>query len=258
VILDGFGLLSFSFFFRSFFFLFLTFFNQGSPPLTISHLQELVANRACLTYFHFYGHTAKKPHVVDKSCFSQWFIAPFVCDGITYRTAEHFMMAEKARLFGDNDTLDAILTSTTPSQAKSLGREVKNFDEEKWCAHRFEIVVKANYLKFSQNENLKIFLLKTKTNILVEASPHDRVLSSSFILLSSHHITSHHITSHHITSHHITSHHITSHHITSQHNTTHHIQTSSFSLPTSPSLRYGESVSQQHLHQHQNHMNGVV
>jgi ribA/ribD-fused uncharacterized protein len=34
--------------------------------------------------------------------FSQWADTPFDIDGVTYHTAEHYMMAEKARLFKDS------------------------------------------------------------------------------------------------------------------------------------------------------------
>ena len=49
-------------------------------------------------FFLFYGH---KPALkgVDASCLSQWFVRDFRIDEIQYATAEHWMMAEKARLF---------------------------------------------------------------------------------------------------------------------------------------------------------------
>ncbi|KAF0758401.1 hypothetical protein AaE_003952 [Aphanomyces astaci] len=105
----------------------------------------------------------------------QWFEAPFSIDDISYPTAEHFMMAEKARLFHDNDTLADILGATDPATAKAYGRSVDNFDEGVWCRHRFDIVVRANTAKFGQNEALKAYLLGTKKHILVEASPRDPI-----------------------------------------------------------------------------------
>lgn len=37
------------------------------------------------------------------------FSVSFVVDGVTYKTAEHYMMAEKARLFNDHESLQRIL-----------------------------------------------------------------------------------------------------------------------------------------------------
>jgi predicted NAD-dependent protein-ADP-ribosyltransferase YbiA (DUF1768 family) len=52
-------------------------------------------------YLCFWGHTPSKDGSISKTCFSQWWVAPFTVEGIVYPTAEHWMMAEKARLFGD-------------------------------------------------------------------------------------------------------------------------------------------------------------
>ena len=85
------------------------------------------------------------------------------------------MMAEKARLFGDIETSKKILMAKHPHDAKLLGREVKNFDPKVWNDHKFSIVVKGNYFKFSQDEELKVFLVGTKNRVLVEASPRDAI-----------------------------------------------------------------------------------
>jgi hypothetical protein len=85
------------------------------------------------------------------------------------------MMAEKARLFGDEDTRKQILDAGGPKTAKQLGRNVKNFKEEVWCELRFQIVVRGNYEKFNQNRELRTFLLGTGDKVLVEASPIDRI-----------------------------------------------------------------------------------
>ena len=86
------------------------------------------------------------------------------------------MMASKARTFsGNDDILAEILQNNDPAKIKGLGRKVKNYDEQIWGRVRFEVVVKGNYAKFSQNDNLKKILLETKDAILVEASPYDRI-----------------------------------------------------------------------------------
>lgn len=85
------------------------------------------------------------------------------------------MMAEKARLFNDTALLAEIVAATTPKAAKALGRKIKNFEQETWVQHRFDIVVRANKAKFEQNETLKLFLLKTGSTVLAEASPTDKI-----------------------------------------------------------------------------------
>lgn len=126
-------------------------------------------------YLFFWGHQPRSDGQLGKECLSQWWSAPFEVDGVVYPTAEHYMMAEKARLCGDHSSRVKILAAPHPNVAKKLGRVVTGFDEERWNQHRFEVVVRGNIAKFSQHEALKTFLLNTKERILVEASPLDRI-----------------------------------------------------------------------------------
>ncbi|EGQ77772.1 NADAR family protein, partial [Neisseria macacae] len=112
---------------------------------------------------------------IDKAVFSQWYPAPFEIDGIRYATAEHYMMAEKARLFGADDIRRQIIASAHPKQAKDLGKQVIGFKNDIWNARRFDIVCEGNRAKFIQHPDLKRFLLGTGSRILVEASPVDAI-----------------------------------------------------------------------------------
>lgn len=124
----------------------------------------------------FWGHTPAGEGSVAKACFSQWWEGhPFEVEGVRYATAEHFMMAEKARLFGDEPTRSDILAAKGPAEAKKLGRKVSDFDDRIWHRHRRDIVVRGNLAKFGQHETLRTFLLDTGGSILVEASPYDNV-----------------------------------------------------------------------------------
>lgn len=126
-------------------------------------------------YLMFWGHQPPRDGRVSQSCFSQWFDAGFEVEGVHYPTAEHFMMAGKALLFEDHETHARILQAGPPAYAKHLGREVRDFDDARWQAARFDIVVQGNLAKFSQHPELGHFLRCTRHKVLVEASPVDRV-----------------------------------------------------------------------------------
>ncbi|GAB3711521.1 NADAR family protein [Spirosoma flavus] len=128
-----------------------------------------------LKYLFFWGHQKSKSGDLTASCFSQWWPSSFVVDNVRYNTAEHWMMAQKALLFGDQELVTKIIACKSPAEAKSLGRQVRNFDEAIWNNKRFEIVVQGNLQKFSQHPDLKEFLLNTKDRILIEASPVDNI-----------------------------------------------------------------------------------
>ena len=123
----------------------------------------------------FWGHRPPKGGGVGKGCLSQWYPAPFTVDGVRYPTAEHFMMAGKARLFEDTEAEKLVLADDDPSMAKRAGRKVRPFDEDTWVEHRYDLVVAANEAKFGQNPALRDFLLATGDRVLVEASPYDTV-----------------------------------------------------------------------------------
>lgn len=128
-----------------------------------------------IKYIFFWGHSAKGNEEIGKFIFSQWYPSPFVVDDVEYKTAEHWMMARKAILFGDNEIFEKILEAEKPGEVKELGRQIRGFDEVKWNAQKFEIVKTGNVHKFSQDSRLKEFLINTGDRVLVEASPTDSV-----------------------------------------------------------------------------------
>lgn len=107
--------------------------------------------------------------------FSQWAPSKFTLDGIEFNCAEQYMMYQKAIFFGDNTTASKILETSSPKEQKSLGRQVRNFDAERWNRVAKNIVYKGSYAKFSQNPKYKEALLNTKDTLLVEASPYDKI-----------------------------------------------------------------------------------
>jgi ribA/ribD-fused uncharacterized protein len=123
----------------------------------------------------FWGHRPRRDGAVGPGCLSQWWPASFSVDGLPYPTAEHFMMAGKARLFGDEAMAARVLEAASPGDAKLLGRAVRGYDEELWAAGRYGIVVEGNMAKFGQNPALLSYLAATGRRVLAEASPADRV-----------------------------------------------------------------------------------
>ena len=110
-------------------------------------------------YLFFWGHTPSVTGEVTKSCLSQWYDSPFILDGLRYLTAEHYMMAQKAKLFADDDVFAQVIACSHPNEAKKLGRMVKNFDAQTWEKYRFDIVVQGNLAKFNQHLDLKAFFI---------------------------------------------------------------------------------------------------
>lgn len=142
---------------------------------TRDELATLVACGARPKYLLFWGHQPERDGSVGSGSLSQWWSAPFTVDGTRYPTAEHWMMAGKARLFGDEAIVPRILAARSPAEAKKLGRQVAGFEERRWAAARFELVVQGNVAKFGSSDELRSYLLGTAHRVLVEASPLDRL-----------------------------------------------------------------------------------
>lgn len=106
---------------------------------------------------------------------SNWERSPFVLNEQRYVCVEQFMMAEKARLFKDEETLGLIMASDNPAEHKDLGRLVKGYDHRTWCDVRRDVVFQGTIAKYQQNPELYALLVATDPLVLVEACPEDRI-----------------------------------------------------------------------------------
>ena len=125
----------------------------------------------------------KKYAVYDKhvafwgSPFGNFYKCNFTYKDFAWKSSEQAYMAEKAIYFKDYGTLYDILMADTPREAKRLGRQVKNFDANKWNKVSFDIMFDIVLQKFLQNDDL-MNLIKDpeyKDKHFVEGSPEDGI-----------------------------------------------------------------------------------
>lgn len=83
---------------------------------TLESIRERFRSGARLKFLCFWGHEASREQV-GKECLSQWYPAAFSIEGLRFRTAEHFMMYRKAKLFDDEKAAADILSA---AQSKRL------------------------------------------------------------------------------------------------------------------------------------------
>ena len=95
---------------------------------------------------------------------SQWVPSDFTVGGVKYCNAEQYMMASKARTFGNQWRLGRIMATRDPHGMKMIhGRSVRDF------------VFRGNVAKFSQNPDFLDLLYGTIGTTIVEASPTDTI-----------------------------------------------------------------------------------
>lgn len=106
---------------------------------------------------------------------SNWYKVDFTLDGITYNCVEQYMMAEKARVFDDPNSLVLIMSKNSPRDQKAQGRKVKNFDATIWTECCLERCLPGVREKFLQNKSLAEMLISTGDKTIAEASPYDKI-----------------------------------------------------------------------------------
>ncbi len=148
---------------------------DGQPKYSLAKLQKDYRAGKNLKYCLFWKTQPPSQKKLSRGCLSQWYQSHFFSVTDHYCCMEQFMMSKKAKLFGDEEIMQQILSSSDPKKIKALGQKVRNFDETVWSEAKYAIVLNGNYKKFSQDPSLKNFLLQTGNQILAEASPYDGV-----------------------------------------------------------------------------------
>lgn len=108
-----------------------------------------------------------------QSVYSNHYRCDFKLRGKDFNCSEQAFMYHKALLFEDDETADEILKTIDPARQKGLGRNVRNYDDNKWQQNKDRIMHDALTAKFSQNQYLKTNLIKTNNKMLVECNPND-------------------------------------------------------------------------------------
>ncbi len=107
--------------------------------------------------------------------FSNWSRYFVKENGIHFDTTEHYLMYHKALLMNDLEMAECILKDPWPSNAKKYGRQIKNYDEELWSKHRYNIMVNGLILKVTQHPEIKKILLESGSKTIREVSDNDSI-----------------------------------------------------------------------------------
>ncbi|XP_004205641.1 uncharacterized protein LOC101236998 [Hydra vulgaris] len=104
----------------------------------------------------------------------QYHVMKWLIKQQNFYSAENFMMMGKASLFKCSKSFNLMGLTDNPGSHKKLGRHVTGFNDVTWNEYCCNIVKIGNYLKFSQDENIRHKLKETGSAILIEGSPLDK------------------------------------------------------------------------------------
>ena len=145
-----------------------------SMPLTVQALAGAMRGGVRPTFLMFPDWGGAPP----SGWLAPWTPTPFVTSAGRFGSAEHHFMHGKAILFGDEGIAGKILRTTSPGQARELGRHVRGFQEDVWLSERKRLMDAANLAKFRSLSALGAYLLSTWPAVLVQASALDTVWGS--------------------------------------------------------------------------------
>lgn len=98
------------------------------------------------------------------------FVSPVLCD-----CSEKAIMLCKAAVMGDCASYQEIVRSSSPAEAKRLGRKVKPFDPARWDSVVCCVATDVLWMKFSRDPALRRALLGTRHRVLAEATRYDQI-----------------------------------------------------------------------------------
>ena len=104
---------------------------------------------------------------------SNFSIAPFTINGVTYNCVEQWYQSEKAKYFGDQNAYRLIMQSKSPKWQKYYGERLRWYDEQTWKQVADNVVETGIRAKAEQNDNFKAFLKDTGSAIVGEATKFD-------------------------------------------------------------------------------------
>ena len=105
---------------------------------------------------------------------SNFYPSPFAYDGVHYISSEQFIQSSKAKYFGDLDTYNQIMGCATSLECKSLSRQIRNVNMNKWDKVAGNICHPGIRAKFLQNPVALDTLLK-KNRTQADCGMHLRV-----------------------------------------------------------------------------------
>jgi len=145
--------------------------------MTINNKQQLIDSLAQGNKFDFvfFGGEGLAQQVDARRCFSQWYMADFEVDGHRFVNSAHYVMAAKAKLFGDDEAYHKLLAVSSTDDIQTLGRSIQGFNEQLWLDNRMSIVETSVEQKFAQNPILMAFLKDSADKVIAEANPVDKI-----------------------------------------------------------------------------------
>lgn len=122
--------------------------------------------------FIFFWKVDKKEEI-NKSCLSPWYPVIFFINAKEYESLEKYLTDCQYKLHGGDYDNEYKFLGYTNNQIKKYNKSLKKYTSDDWEVEQGIFLDEGNFAKFSQNEDLRNFLVSTEGKILVYANPND-------------------------------------------------------------------------------------
>ena len=163
---------------------------QMTPQLLKAHWAEVgLLGSGAFPTVEFYGHHERNggrrsfsnfyehppfDFTLPPSCAAAALVAAGRPSTVAVGFTEKAIMLCKASVMGDYATYDRVVSSSTPAEAKKLGRQVAPFDSLKWDAVVCDVARSVCVQKFAAVAGLREVLLDTGERLIAEMTRNDR------------------------------------------------------------------------------------
>lgn len=103
-----------------------------------------------------------------KSCLNKKNNSPFTVDTDDYFCLEQYIVAQKALMFNNDDIFNQIIETKNIDKVLVLDQSITNIDRALWSHYYYTICLTGNYYKFSQNIEMRNYLLSTDGQLIIE------------------------------------------------------------------------------------------
>lgn len=113
---------------------------------------------------------AKDIYYINDGIFSVYYISTFSENGEIFNCVKQYIVKRKQEMFDPTNHRLAkkIMEGTHTSYLRHYEKMIRNYDEQIWNEQKYDIILDALYLKFTQNSIMRNLLLQTGNKMIAD------------------------------------------------------------------------------------------
>ena len=114
---------------------------------------------------------------------SKYYTSKFEAEGKTFYSVYQYMTYVKAMYFNDIDAAESIVNTHDRWEIAGIEYDIKNYDDDVWGDISYDVELRGNYFKFTQNKSLNQYLLHAQYLGTMYETVRDEIINTKVITL---------------------------------------------------------------------------